>query len=164
MPSKHFCQLEWVLLYVPSYTAAPVDSVSARAGNSCCLEPFLYLVLCSEFANMECTHEGGIEASFLEQNAPDLCQSTGFSLSKGLRIQCRREANSYLASWREKKKKNTAHSQTQSQSHISWYVDHTVMWYWKSCGVALVAGHGSALFCLGGSLQCDTPDMQIHWA
>lgn len=62
---------------------------------------------------------GEIEASFLEQNAPDLCQSTGFSLSKGLRIQCRREANSYLASWREKKKKNTAHSQTQSQSHIS---------------------------------------------
>lgn len=68
---------------------------------------------------MECTHEGGIEASFLEQNAPDLCQSTGFSLSKGLRIQCRREANSYLASWREKKKKKYGtQSDSESVTHI----------------------------------------------
>lgn len=58
---------------------------------------------------------GEIEASFLEQNAPDLCQSTGFSLSKGLRIQCRP-----THTWPHgEKKKNTAHSQTQSQSHIS---------------------------------------------
>lgn len=64
---------------------------------------------------MECTHEGGIEASFLEQNAPDLCQSTGFSLSKGLRIQCR---PTHTWPHGEKKKKYSTQSDSESVTHI----------------------------------------------